>query len=131
MPSDKEIEEVAKEIWHTAQSECKYTVDPTRDECRLLAKAALGASERVRNEWQPIETAPHGKAVLTNEGTAVYADHYGGGGKSWALCDLDGHAALCVENGVFDLEPTHWLDVLTNTNDTSETVSNENKDNVS
>lgn len=41
----KELEQkMAKEIWHYAQGDCEYTVDPTKDECIGLAKAAYKVS---------------------------------------------------------------------------------------
>lgn len=41
LDSEDLVEDVAKEIWETAQADCEYTVDPTQGECRLLAQAAI------------------------------------------------------------------------------------------
>ena len=56
-------------------------------------------------EWQPIETAPKdGTVILTDDGTAMF-DSAG----RWVACGTSGYPYSCVDNGVYDLEPTVWM----------------------
>jgi hypothetical protein len=55
-------------------------------------------------EWQPIETAPEKKAVLTNQGTGIYSGQ-------WYICEANGRVPACADWGVevSEIEPTHWM----------------------
>ena len=66
--------------------------------------------------WQPIDAAPEGVVVLTDEGTAIKTDPfclygYGKPKINWYLCDSEGNIPRCADDG-YDparLAPRFWM----------------------
>lgn len=61
-------------------------------------------------QWNDIDSAPmDGTVILTDEGTAKYADHWGID-KGWYLCTTHGDIAHCADDGyiVSSVSPKRW-----------------------
>lgn len=66
--------------------------------------------------WQPIETAPKDRVILTDEGTARYVDQRGWGSpvtNGWYLCFAHDSIPDCADEGmsIARMQPTIWMDI--------------------
>ncbi len=65
------------------------------------------------SEWQPIQTAPKNKVVLTDEGTGKWDGR-------WYLCTTDGVIPSCADWGLepSEIEPVRWMPLPNHSNTT-------------
>lgn len=98
-----------KERLGMVQSDLQGRVDATKLQMISEALAAIEELE-ARNQWQPIETAPHDTEILVFMDEEIYEarlDTYGGKIKGWTFPMADYHGCGCC-SGSNDL-PTHWM----------------------
>jgi hypothetical protein len=66
--------------------------------------------------WQPIETAPRDRVILTDKGTARYVAQKNWGSSvtdAWYLCETSGDIPSCAEDGmsISRIYPTSWMEI--------------------
>jgi hypothetical protein len=66
--------------------------------------------------WQPIESAPKDRPILTNEGIAQFVDRRNWGSpvtNGWYLCSYYGDIIRCADDGmsVSYASPKVWMDL--------------------
>jgi len=59
------------------------------------------------SDWRPIETAPHGVAVLIWDGDSFLVALFCGCKKQWLLAECENNTAH--EDAPIECEPTHWM----------------------
>ena len=68
------------------------------------------------SQWQPIDTAPLDRVILTDRGTARYVDprHFASPVKrGWYLCFACDHIPWCADDGmeISEMYPKYWMDI--------------------
>jgi hypothetical protein len=66
--------------------------------------------------YQSIDNAPKDRAILTDEGTAIYVDQRNWGSpvtNGWYLCTPQGDFATCADDGmsVSRIYPQCWMEI--------------------
>jgi len=60
--------------------------------------------------WQPIDTAPKDKVIVTEDGFAIWSNKVRYGRVvGWIACDGDGMPYRCIEEGAWELAPNWWI----------------------
>lgn len=57
--------------------------------------------------WKDMATAPDDRPILTDDGLVI-RDHDLG---RWVHCTREGFSFSCADNGVYDAEPSVWMEV--------------------
>lgn len=70
------------------------------------------------SQWQSIDTAPHDRVILTDQGTARYVDPQPWASpvkrkRGWYLCFACDHIPWCAEDGmaISEMDPKYWMDI--------------------